>query len=150
MLRVLQFDGYAKGALDAPHKRYFDILWFAVMAQGSPREGGARGRQAVKQARRIKSEFRLIGQRLPGAEEGTDGRDAITLAEAGGKVALAEDDYKKVIELTEQVPWKGGNLDDVEDCWDWLDKVPQIKSKDVKAAVAPEAAAEPVPAEAGA
>lgn len=136
MLRVLPFAGYAKDALDAPFKRYFDILWFAIMAQGSPRDGGARGRPAVKQARRIKAEFRTIGQRLPNAADGVDGRDAITLAEAGGEVILAEDDYKKVIELTEQVPWKGGNLDDIEDCWAWLDGIVAVKSKDVKAAIA--------------
>src|SRR5690349_7267429 len=122
MLRVLTFDGYKPSDDDAPHKRIFDMLWFAVMAQGDPRQGGARGRAEVKKNRRIKAEFRDIGQRLPSAAEGIEGRDVITLAETGGVVTLAEDDYKRVVELMEAVPWKGGNLDDVEDAFDWLDK----------------------------
>lgn len=145
MIRVLKFDPYRASDDDVPHKRFFDIIWLAIMSQGSPREGGARGRATVKQARRIKAEFRLIGQRLPAADQGIEGRDTITLSEAGGQVALAEDDFKKVLELTEAVPWKGGNLDDVEDCWEWMDATPQIKSKDVKAAV--KAAADPAPDE---
>lgn len=135
MLRVIKFDGYAAGALDAPHKGFFDMIWFAIMSQGDPQKGGARGRAEVKKNRRIKSEFRDIGQRLPIAEEGSDGRDTITLSEAGGTVTLAEDDFKRVLELMEQVPWKGGNLDDVDDAFDFLDKVPQVKAKDVKAAL---------------
>lgn len=136
MLRVLTFNPYKSNDGDAPHKRIFDMIWFAIMSQGDPRQGGARGRAEVKKNRRIKAEFRDIGERLPSAAEGIEGRDAITLAQAGGVVTIAEDDYKRVLELMEQVPWKGGNLDDVEDAFDWLDKVPQVKAKEVKAALA--------------
>lgn len=152
MLRVLTFDPYKADSPDAAHKRFFDMIWFAIMAQGDPRQGGSRGRAEVKKNRRIKAEFREAGQRLPSAPDGIEGRDSITLNEQGAVVTLAEDDFKRVLELMEQVPWKGGNLDDVDDAFTWLDKVPHVKAKEVKAALeksgesAPAAVAEAPPA----
>lgn len=136
MLRVLTFESYDPSATDVPHKRYFDLIWLAIMLQGNPSgQGGARGRAQVKQARRIKSEFRDCGERLTTAQAGIEGRDEITLSRAGGKVALAEDDYRKMLEWIEAVPWKGGNLDDVDDCFEFLDAAPQVKTKEIKAAL---------------
>lgn len=136
MIRVLKFAPYSDDS--ALSKRYFDICWLAITAQGNPRDpmAGSKGRPARKQAKRIMTEFRELGERIPKAPEGHDGRNLITLAKAGGEVALTEEDHKKIIEWIDDIPWKGDGVEDADDCVTWLESIESIKAKELKKAVA--------------
>lgn len=136
MIRVIPFAPYTEDT--ELSKRFFDIIWGAIILQGNPRDpnGGSKGRPARKQAKRIMAEFRTISEPMPKAPEGHDGRNLITLSKAGGKIALADDDFKKVVEWIDDVPWKGDGVEDADDCVTWLETHEAIKAKEVKAAVA--------------
>lgn len=136
MLKVLVFAPYASADVTsdvgAPSKRVFDICWFSIMQMG-PAQAGAKGRQERKQAKRILESFRKIGQRLPNAPVGFDGRDAITLSEAGGRVALSDDDAKQLVRWIDAIPWKGPGVENAEDAVDFLDAAERMSETDVLA-----------------
>lgn len=142
MIRLIKFAPYSDDT--EMSKRYFDIIWMAIYSQGNPRDphAGSKGRPARKQSKRITAEFRGISERLPKAPDGHDGRNLVTLAKAGGEVALAEDDFKKIVEWIDDIPFKGDAVEDADDCVTWLESHEAIKAKDVKKAIA-EAPAEP-------
>lgn len=136
MIRVIPFASYSDDT--ELSKRFFDIIWLAITMMGNPRDpnGGAKGRPARKQAKRIMTEFRSVGEPLPKAPEGHEGRNLITLAKAGGQIALTEEDFKKVVEWIDDVPWKGDGVEDADDCVTWLESHEAVKAKEVKALLA--------------
>ena len=121
--RVLVFAPRENLATKSRDKGIFDVLWLSLLMLPNP----AKGRAAIKQAKRVRSDLRAISEKI-----GSDGPDENrTLAVEGGKVVISEEDFRWLGSEVEAIEWRGGNVEEVSDTYDFLDASQKIKASDI-------------------